>query len=203
MSHFTVAVFTAEKPSDEQLTAILQPWHEYECTGIDDEYVVDVDVTDEMRADFEKYADEGQTFEDFVPDWSSAEVLEDGRCIRRTNPNKKWDWWTVGGRWTGLLTLKQGATGDLGHRAWCASAAEAGTADRARVSDVDLEAMANAGHPLRTFAVVKDGQWFQKGRMGWWACVSDAMSEDEWTSEFDKLLSASSDQFITIVDCHI
>lgn len=29
-------------------------------------------------------------------------------CIRRTNPNSKWDWYTVGGRWDGCLKLKNG-----------------------------------------------------------------------------------------------
>lgn len=203
MSHFTVAVFTAEQPSQEQLEAILQPWHEYECTGVDDQYVIDVDVTDEMRADFEKHATEGQTFEEFVPYWNDETVNDEGRVIRRTNPNAKWDWWSIGGRWTGLLRMKPGTDGVLGRRAWCAEAAEIGTADQARVADIDLAAMREAGKPLRTFAVVKDGQWFEKGKMGWWACVSDAKVEDQWTDEFDKLLAASGDAWLTIVDCHI
>lgn len=203
MSHFTVAVFTDKQPNSEELSAILQPWHEYECTGVDDQYVVDVDVTDEMRSDFEKYADEGQSFEDFVPYWSSAEIRQDGRAYRRTNPNAKWDWWTIGGRWTGLLRLKEGAEAVLGHRAWCAEAAGSGTADQARVSDIDLAGMAADGKSVRTFAVVKDGKWFEKGKMGWWACVSDEKDEDQWSDEFDKLLAASGDAWVTIIDCHI
>jgi len=203
MSHFTVAVITAEQPTADHLEGILQPWHEYECTGVDDEYVIDIDVTDELQADFAKHAKEGQSFEDFVPYWTSAEVREDGRCYRHTNPNAKWDWWTVGGRWTGLLKLKPGSRGHLGHRAWCAEAAEPGTADQARISDIDLTGMAADGNPLRTFAVVKDRQWFEKGKMGWWACVSDAKPEDQWSDEFDKLLTDSGDAWITIIDCHI
>jgi len=203
MSHFTVAVITPEQPSDDALAAILQPWHEYECTGVDDQYVIDVDVTDEMRADFEKYGKEGQTFEDFVPYWSSAEVRGDGRCYRYTNPNAKWDWWSIGGRWTGLLKIKAGASGVLGHQAWCADPAEEGHADQARIADIDLHAMAASGHPLRTFAVVKDGGWFEKGKMGWWAAVADEKPEDQWSAEFDKMLADSGDAWLTIVDCHI
>ena len=51
-------------------------------------------ISDEMRADFKKYG-EGRSFEDFVPYWSSAELRDDGRCYRRTNPNAKWDWWVI------------------------------------------------------------------------------------------------------------
>ena len=47
MSHFNMLVITPEEPNDEVLGKILQPWHEFECTGIDDEYVVDVDKTAE------------------------------------------------------------------------------------------------------------------------------------------------------------
>ena len=50
MSHFAVLVITEQEPIDDVLSAALQPFHEYECTGIDDKYVVDVDVTDEVEA---------------------------------------------------------------------------------------------------------------------------------------------------------
>jgi len=57
---------------------------------------------------------------------------------------------------------------------------------------------------LRTFAVVKDGQWYEKGRMGWWACVADEKDEEKWTSEFNALIAGlPDDTLLTIVDCHI
>jgi hypothetical protein len=53
MSHFAVLVVT--KTGDKaDLAAALQPFHEFECTGIEDQYVVDVDKTDEALA---KYAE--------------------------------------------------------------------------------------------------------------------------------------------------
>lgn len=54
MSHFSVLVITPSKPSQEELATILQPWHEYECTGTEDQYVVDVDVTDKLLAEWNK-----------------------------------------------------------------------------------------------------------------------------------------------------
>lgn len=47
MSHFLLLV------TGENLSEQLQPFHEYECTGTDDQYVVDVDETAELR---EQYA---------------------------------------------------------------------------------------------------------------------------------------------------
>jgi hypothetical protein len=54
MSHFSVMVFTRGEPTEEELQRILLPWHEFECTGYDNQYVVDLDVTEESRVDYEK-----------------------------------------------------------------------------------------------------------------------------------------------------
>ena len=50
MSHFTVAVITKNNPTNEELNKVLQPYHEYECTGFKDQYVVPVDETDDNRS---------------------------------------------------------------------------------------------------------------------------------------------------------
>jgi hypothetical protein len=174
MSHFSVIVVLDEQPTAENLEAILAPYHEFECTGVDNEYVVDVDRTEEALAEFAKatvmrlrdpegnlhdrFDEEGEwkpefskpgdygRREGFIPEgyveveilasehesftewakgwygWSVASwerldlkgehkygyILLDaegkvGRCVDRTNPNKKWDWWVIGGRYSGLL----------------------------------------------------------------------------------------------------
>src|SRR5512147_421756 len=53
MSHFSVLVVTDRKPSHADLAAILRPWHEFECTGVADQYVIDKDITEEARAEYE------------------------------------------------------------------------------------------------------------------------------------------------------
>ncbi|WZU00337.1 hypothetical protein MGH68_12115 [Erysipelothrix sp. D19-032] len=62
MSHFTVGVITKNKVDfigeelrifggkrkkydDKEVSELLQPYHEYECTGQNDKYVRDVDIT--------------------------------------------------------------------------------------------------------------------------------------------------------------
>lgn len=197
MSHFSVLVITDHQPTEAELGRILQPWHEFECTGIDDEYVQDIDRTSEAleeyrtstttclrgpdgqihtrfdadgnwKPEFSKVGEFGQR-EAFVPagfteiEVSTSDVesaakyisdyygwgiagLDDGdkskygyvevdasgnvlRCIDRTNPNKKWDWWVVGGRWSGHLRLKAGAS------------RHALSSDQAAIADVDIDAM--------------------------------------------------------------
>lgn len=46
MSHFSVILATKEFPTEKVIRKEMQPFHEFECTGIDDRYVQDLDVTD-------------------------------------------------------------------------------------------------------------------------------------------------------------
>ena len=48
-------------------------------------------------------------------------VDEDGNIYSTYNRKSKWDWWSEGGRWSGMLKLKAG-----------------GTVDSARISDIDF-----------------------------------------------------------------
>src|SRR5205823_12951863 len=54
MSHFAVLVISEQKLDEYTLRHILQPWNEYECTGTEDQYVVDVDITDEVKEQFDE-----------------------------------------------------------------------------------------------------------------------------------------------------
>jgi hypothetical protein len=71
MSHFSMLVVT-ENNSNEDLEKALQPYHEYECTGINDEYVQWVDHTDEV---VKEYAEEGR----------AGVQLPDGRQVCETD----------------------------------------------------------------------------------------------------------------------
>jgi hypothetical protein len=56
---------------------------------------------------------------------------------------------------------------------------------------------------IATFAVIKDGIWYEKGEMGWWCQVNNEKSTEDWDSEFWSLInSLSDDTLLTIVDCH-
>src|SRR5690606_18805090 len=54
MSHFSLLVVTEKEPTQDLLAARLQPFHEFECTGVDDQYVENVDRTAEARAAFDR-----------------------------------------------------------------------------------------------------------------------------------------------------
>lgn len=125
MSHFSVLVAT---PVGAPIAPALQPYHEFECTGLDDEFVITVDKLKERLTD---YKEDGENYDDFgaylLDGWGLRPVTGDDapdlenehkygyyreneegtvtEVFDRTNPNKKWDFWTVGGRFSGRLTI--------------------------------------------------------------------------------------------------
>ncbi len=211
MSHYAVFVVTDEEPIQTTLTLALQPFHEFECTGIDDQYVQDIDVTEERRGEFEsgtrtllrfpdgttaspyddrfyrdpteeekaqigpmggsgsaagfsyssrdwgdglgyrpklKFTPEGaeevevpyrelMTFAEYLKDDGLSEkstgserdakygyfVLDASgaveRVVRRTNPNDKWDWWQIGGRYSGKFAPGYDPETDPNHQETC------------------------------------------------------------------------------------
>lgn len=62
----------------------------------------------------------------------------------------------------------------------------------------------NQPYKFLTFAVLMpDGNWYEKGKMGWWACVSN--EEETWDEKYKErfLDKADPELMLTIVDCHI
>jgi hypothetical protein len=129
MSHFTVMVI------GDDVEKQLAGFHEFECTGDDNEYVKDVDITDEVRVEMAKAPSDNQPL-DYALEYFGLPVVDDEakldksdthkdryaivrdgelvKAVQRTNADKKWDWWQVGGRWTGFLKLKPGREGVTG-----------------------------------------------------------------------------------------
>lgn len=113
--------------------------------------------------------------------YDAEEIGENGDVYSEYNPKSKWDWYELGGRWRGLLTLKNGDKADQAEKQHIAN-----------LSDV------------KTFAVVKEGKWYECGEMGWWGIVIGGKDEETWAKEFENLLNELPDEtLITIFDCHI
>jgi hypothetical protein len=194
----------------------------------------------------------------------NGEVVE---VIDHTNPNSKWDWWVIGGRWGSLLPLRDGtkadyaALGDIdfeGARAEARlkafqdfSAWETITEELGRPASFEecQEMMKGASReevhkfyssqpaikkfyaenprsffcPVREygfdsdayverevrgvlipFALLKDGEWFQRGEMGWFGTSSNEKGLDEWSVFVNSTLAVlPSETMITVVDCHV
>jgi hypothetical protein len=246
----------------------------------------------------EQYGD----FDTYAKDYHSARIDDVmNQYGFWENPNAKWDWYQIGGRWSGFFKVK-GVRCDehvlladhkVGEPGVFGNKAKEGYADQVRKADIDFEgikadttkeahetydkfekvvegilpptktweehhkeftalgigidAVRDAWHdqpfikavrkaeydntlpcvgscPVKyycvltggrdqfvkeavsqcfsTFAVLMDGKWYERGKMGWWAFVSD--EKDNWGEEYMKLLeSVPADTLLTVVDCHI
>lgn len=299
MSHFSVLVI------GDNVEEQLQPYHEFECTGEDDQYVQDIDVTEEEIEDFDPEDAGGQTCNYCLKYVYSEDdidledehkygyaLVKDGKLIKainRTNPNKEWDWYQLGGRWSGFLKPKsdaknseimvkgrpglmgaqfdergvdqalkcqidfQGMRNDAFEKAkfdwtktevilqtnnlsrdWLSwvhvrEVKHAGDIEAARefynnqpqvkLLNKDLGPFSNpdkylislteycdkaVDQAIAPYAMVMDGKWYAKGKMGWFGMSSDEVEQGDWNKKVNELIdSLPPETLITIVDCHI
>lgn len=272
MSHFVVMVI------GDNIEVQLQPFHEFECTGENDEYIQEIDITEECKRnglDYHGLHDKTVTNENDVDrndkhKFGYAIVNSTGdliKAINRTNPNAKWDYWVVGGRWSRMLRVKDwiycdsARKKDIDFDGMRVEAAIEATDTYDKVFSIIKEYLHNfipwtkmcdeihsgdikaareaynkqsaiqiirkdkdfrfiniedfmidrsdyiqnaANNAVCTFALLKDGEWYERGEMGWWGLVSNEKDQNEWQREFGIMIdNLPDDSLITIVDCHI
>ena len=125
-----------------------------------------------------------------------------------SNPNAKWDWYQIGGRWASMIKLKKDIDKSKYEKpnfSWGwdkKEIAKAKGVDSAYKDDITLSSLKKLG----TFAVLRDGKWFEKGSIGWWGISSDTDEESEkWEKGFydEFIKDLKGDTLLTIVDLHI
>lgn len=120
---------------------------------------------------------------EYMKAWYENDMVDkNGNLLSTYNPNSKWDWYEIGGRWDGELINREGKNTNI---------------DYANQIDWD-----KTGVP---FAFIEpNGVWHEKGEMGWWAIVSNEKEQDSWKEEFENFVKDLDDEVeVTIVDCHI
>lgn len=125
MSHFTVLVI-GQKPEEQ-----LAPYQENNMGDCPKEFlkyrVLDKDGDDHWFDSEEAFKASG--------------IETDGDEGYWDNPNKKWDWFLLGGRWTGYFKTKLGVVATVGEAGIMTDEAPVGYADQLTKGEVDFEAM--------------------------------------------------------------
>ena len=169
--HFSLAVFHYP---DESVDLLLAPFYE----GAEGERYVAYtrqEAIDYARANFPSYknASDGKCWEAMAED--AEETDSDGNIYSIYNPDARWDWWEIGGRWPGLLKVGNERVSS------------------ARVRDIDFDSA-----PFATFAVLTpDGEWEEQSEIGG--------LDPNWDKSYRERFidTAHPDMILTIVDCHI
>lgn len=229
MSHFTVAVFHKNNQSVDDLLA---PYYE----GLEVEPYIW-----KTREEAIEYAK--QWYPDYCKDKSDEECWkmlaedsktdEEGNIYSTYNPDSKWDWYSFGGRWAGLLKTKEGdrVDSDLMENLdfspdekkyqealdfWESYVVRGETKEggfyfykrefyQDRYRDAETYAKCMAAFTTRA-VVLPDGSWHEAGQMGWFGVSSESHDEAlDWALHYKErfLDTAEPDWYITIVDCHI
>lgn len=57
---------------------------------------------------------------------------------------------------------------------------------------------------VATFAILREGEWIERGKMGWFAIISNDTGKENWMDKaWEIIQSVPDDELITVVDCHI
>ena len=119
--------------------------------------------------------------------YNSNMIDKDGNILSRYNPRSKWDWYEVGGRWSGGIPMKTNMKLEIKYCNEC------------KVSQVDMDKI---GTPYAY--VDTNGNWYERGEMGWFGVSSNDKDEKSWNDEFKKFINnQKKSTIITLVDCHI
>ncbi len=156
-----------------------------------------------------------------------------GKGVYRSqyNPLSKWDWWQIGGRWTGSLDghSPESDPENIETCPICHGTGkhddELGLEERAKDPTYTCNGCGGKGKRLKwptawktyigdalpvhaikpdfvPFAILTpDGEWHEEGQMGLFAVVSD--EKDDWDDEAHKILQAHPDCIAVLTDCHI
>lgn len=119
-------------------------------------------------------------------------IDENKNILSSYNPDSKWDWYCIGGRWSGFLYLKD--KDDDGNRI---------TTNQALVEEVDWDYMFEQNR-IPFCCVTSNGDWHEKGEMGWWGMTRNEVDVDTWTEEFKRQLKLEDKEcLVTVIDFHI
>lgn len=287
MSHFTVMVI-GDNPEDQ-----LSPYQENNMGTCPEEFLEFQDETYYLKKSWDEMSQEEKdgydnSFANYAEDEGYEKHPEEEKYGCYINAKAKWDWYVLGGRWTGFLKLKENSSGKTGEPGLMTVSAGEGFADQALKKDIDFLGMrkdaedeagklwdkvtkilGNVERPhswehvrevmfpgdigaarefyhsqpankkmeewnrkhkhslfgidpldfmipreeyckkagdsaISTFAVLKDGVWYEKGEMGWFGMVSDEKDPVDWNTQVAGMLELiDGDTLISIYDCHI
>lgn len=197
MSHFFVVVLVPEDTEDIESAVgeLLAPYDEN--TEVDPYHdYLSAESIERMAAHYKKDPNDLDALVACIEDWTGTPGDRDTTGLYRTstyNPQSQWDWWCIGGRWNGEIQNER-RSDDTGFN----------FDDEYHQLNENMLPTKKLDHKLTCFAMVTpDGVWHQRGKMGWWASVSDEKDQAEWEEELIKLIQANQDTILVGVDCHI
>lgn len=232
MSHFVLGVFLKKEDLErhedleDAVCDALSPFEEMELSEVPKECLKfvasDIASKKEIEEDF-KNSGRKDMSEYLEEEWGYV-VGDNGEYGYYIDPIAKWDWYEIGGRWSKDLIDKNGnmcnscsiSSIDFDLMARKNEKVLSDIFDECEDSFIRMingikendtkESYVKRESMFSTFAVLKEGEWFERGEMGWFGVSSD-MSEEvtPWIDNYYDNFIKNEDPNTTlvIVDCHI
>jgi len=165
------------------------------------------------------------------PDTTCEDCKGTGKRTTSYNPNSKWDWWQIGGRWTGQYSDYDpakdpnnievcdlcGGTGERHDKIVDGKCNACGGKGKKIKWPTQFEPIADDILPVESilsqieqdenkspFAIVTpDKEWLENGDMGWFGFVSNGKEEEVWAKETKGVFERFKEHIAVVVDCHI
>ena len=150
------------------------------------------DLNSELVEHYQKIIDRG-LFISYEDAWKEAqdwgyEIDEDENLLSTYNPDSRWDWYSIGGRWDGFLHYKDAEPG-------------LEETNEAYIHELDMDYLLEN---IPFCFITEDGEWREKGEIGWWCSVSNEKPEEVWKQQFrDYVKSLDPNCLVTVIDFHI
>ena len=152
-----------------------------------------------LRDEFPKrltWSDE-QVYQHATRLYEAKDIGPQGEVYSTVNPYARWDWWVVGGRWSGRWAFSR----EVNYPRLAAETPSTGplSTDCGRLEDITPESLARE----RSLAYLDlDGHWHESPEPGW-VVVNDDLS-DPWLGQYDDWIrSLDPRTWLVKVDCHI
>ena len=224
MSHFIGLVFV--NTNESNLDMMLEPFDE---NTENEQYLEFTDCTEEVQNKFntlpekdERLDKDGKpwpyicdkehypTFESLAEHWFGYEKNGEGFYGYTCNPDAKWDWYAIGNRWDGYLFGKDGK--EYNELPFDEVDWEKMFKDNFKTyTDYNGEEKTYNDYHIPFCIVTRDGDWHEKGEMGWFGISSNDKEQDVWADEVrsyvkslaENAYGGTKDIVVYAVDFHI
>lgn len=200
----------------------------------------DFDTRDKLWKEFAKIDERSAYIEEIEkdhemynkPDKACTECNGTGIYMSTYNPQSKWDWYQVGGRWTGAFDKNYKPEEDERNKEICMLCEGTGyrqdkIAEEIRLTDPnfkcngckngiaikwpsqwanydgDIKPVREITDPSAYAIVTPDGKWYERGEMGWFGISNNEKDKLSWEAEIIAILAEHQDCIAVCVDCHI
>jgi hypothetical protein len=217
MTHFTVGIIVPEDKLPDILAFIckqMEPYNEntrvepYVCYSIEEAKAeIERDIArlgriiEQQSPDYnlDKCRDILAGLRTTIPEQRYSEYVQyhelfnvQGEPLSTSNPDSKWDWFVIGGRWDGWITGNEQSS-DHG--------LNFGPQHQTIENNIATTEQAVERDVIPHAIITPDGEWHEHGQMGWWGIM---ITENEgWDAQTREILTGYPGHHLLILDAHI